>query len=152
MYFLDVAGEYVRSDLVETEPGIQVHYDFQFLDYTTCEPIEGAYYEIFNANSTGVYSGTSNGGNGQSQLGLTFLRGVQPTDADGVAQFDTLLEHVLRRRGVARKSLVAQGPGDEPDNAFTWLTAVLQNGVCIRRMADPSTRQPRERVNVRDEV
>ncbi|KAF3025621.1 hypothetical protein E8E14_012934 [Neopestalotiopsis sp. 37M] len=71
-----VAGEYVRSDLVETEPGIP--------------PIEGAYYEIFNANSTGVYSGTSNGGNGQSQLGLTFLRGVQPTDADGVAQFDTI--------------------------------------------------------------
>ncbi|KAK9777117.1 putative Intradiol ring-cleavage dioxygenases domain-containing protein [Seiridium cardinale] len=85
-----VAGEYVRSDLAEDEPGIPVHYDFQFLDYTTCEPVVGAYYEIFNANSTGVYSGTSNGGNGESQLGLTWLRGIQPTDDDGVAQFDTI--------------------------------------------------------------
>ncbi|KAH6656539.1 Intradiol ring-cleavage dioxygenase [Truncatella angustata] len=89
-----VAGEYIRTDLAEAEAGIPVHYDFQILDATTCEPISGAYYEIFNCNTTGVYSGTTNGGNGNtadvSVLDATWLRGIQPTDEDGVAQFDTL--------------------------------------------------------------
>lgn len=90
----DVAGEYVRSDLVDEQEGIPVHYDFQILDVETCEPIVGAYFEIFNCNSTGVYSGTNNMGNGNTNditvLEETFLRGVQPTDDDGVASFDTL--------------------------------------------------------------
>lgn len=48
-----------------------------------------------NCNSTGVYSGVSARGNGNSDtntdnLGATFLRGVQQTDSDGVVKFDTL--------------------------------------------------------------
>lgn len=90
----DVAGEYIRQDLVEDQEGVPVHYDFQILDIDTCEPIVGAYFEIFNANSTGVYSGTTNDGNGNtddtSVLTKTFLRGAQATDEDGVASFDTL--------------------------------------------------------------
>lgn len=45
-------------------------------------------------NSTGVYSGTTNDGNGNTEdtsvLNETWLRGLQPTDDDGVAQFDTI--------------------------------------------------------------
>ena len=48
-----------------------------------------------DCNSTGVYSGVSASGNGNSasdtsNLDATFLRGVQPTDDDGVSQFQTL--------------------------------------------------------------
>ncbi|KAK9423339.1 putative Intradiol ring-cleavage dioxygenases domain-containing protein [Seiridium unicorne] len=89
-----VAGEYVRTDLVEDADGVPVHYEFQILDVDTCEPIVGAYFEIFNCNSTGVYSGTTNAGNGNTAdttvLNETWLRGLQPTDDEGVAQFDTI--------------------------------------------------------------
>jgi hypothetical protein len=45
----------------------------------------------YTANATGVYSGIVASGNGDSSdatnVNNTFLRGVQPTDEDGVAQF-----------------------------------------------------------------
>jgi protocatechuate 3,4-dioxygenase beta subunit len=89
-----VAGEYVRQDLVDDQEGVPVHYDFQIIDVETCEPIVGSYFEIFSCNSTGVYSGTTNTGNGNTEdtsvLDKTFLRGLQPTDEEGVASFDTL--------------------------------------------------------------
>jgi hypothetical protein len=47
---IDVAGEYIRSDLVEDMVGVPVHYDFQILDVTTCEPIVGVYFEIFSVS------------------------------------------------------------------------------------------------------
>lgn len=90
-----VAGEYVRQDVVESQAGVAMAIDVQVLDVETCEPVSGAYLEVWHCNSTGVYSGVSASGNGNSasdtsNLNATFLRGVQPTDADGVAQFDTL--------------------------------------------------------------
>ncbi|KAK3320781.1 Intradiol ring-cleavage dioxygenase [Cercophora scortea] len=88
-----VAGEYIRENVVESEPGLPLHLDIQVLDMETCEPVTGAFLEIWHCNSTGVYSGVSANGNGNgaaSNLNNTFLRGVQLTDADGVSQFDTL--------------------------------------------------------------
>ncbi|KAH6658509.1 Intradiol ring-cleavage dioxygenase [Truncatella angustata] len=89
-----VAGEYVRTDLAEDVQGVPVHYEFQILDADTCEPLVGAYFEIFNCNATGVYSGTTNTGNGNTAdvtvLDETWLRGLQPTDDEGVANFDTI--------------------------------------------------------------
>lgn len=68
--------------------------DIQVLDVDTCEPVPAAYLEIWHCNSTGVYSGVSASGNGNtgdaSNLNATFLRGVQQTDADGTVQFNTL--------------------------------------------------------------
>lgn len=46
-----------------------------------------------SCNSTGVYSGVVANGNGDgddSNLDNTALRGIQPTDSDGVAGFDTI--------------------------------------------------------------
>lgn len=60
----------------------------------TCEPIVGLYWDIWNCNSTGVYSGVVETGNGNSadtsNYNATFLRGLQPTDDDGVAQFQSI--------------------------------------------------------------
>lgn len=44
----DIAGEYVRTDLVDGQVGVPVHYDFQILDVETCEPVVGKYFEIFS--------------------------------------------------------------------------------------------------------
>lgn len=44
--------------------------------------------DIWSCNSTGAYSGVSAAG--QGGLASTYLRGVQPTDSDGVVRFDTV--------------------------------------------------------------
>src|SRR5262249_6544228 len=60
----------------------------------TCEPVPDVYLEMWHCNSTGVYSGVVASGNGDSSdetnIDKTFLRGIQQTDSDGVAQFETL--------------------------------------------------------------
>jgi protocatechuate 3,4-dioxygenase beta subunit len=69
--------------------------DGQFLDTTTCQPVTNLYWDVWNCNSTGVYGGVSasaqNGNAGDtSNINKTFLRGLQPTDSEGVAQFTTI--------------------------------------------------------------
>jgi protocatechuate 3,4-dioxygenase beta subunit len=50
--------------------------------------------DFWHCNSTGIYSGVTakSNGNGEdtSNLEATFLRGVQQTDANGVAQFESI--------------------------------------------------------------
>ncbi|KAK3936345.1 extracellular dioxygenase [Diplogelasinospora grovesii] len=86
-----VKGELIRSALREDQPGVPIVLDGQFIDVETCEPIQGLFWDIWNCNATGVYSGLVANGNGNtndaSNLDATFLRGIQETDADGVVQF-----------------------------------------------------------------
>ncbi|KAJ4172587.1 hypothetical protein NW754_002789 [Fusarium falciforme] len=89
-----VGGEYVRKDITDDEPGIDITLDYQVIDVDTCEPVPDVYVEIWHCNSTGVYSGVVASGNGNSDddsnLDATFLRGIQETDSDGVAQFKSV--------------------------------------------------------------
>lgn len=79
--------------MTEEQAGVDIILDYQVVDINTCEPIPELYLEIWHCNSTGVYSGVNANGNGngdESNIDTTFLRGIQPTDADGVAQFESL--------------------------------------------------------------
>lgn len=84
---IDVAGEFVRTNVVEQQPGVPLSLDYQVVDVDTCEPVPNVYVEIWHCNSTGVYSGISSPEGG---LNSTWLRGIQKTDNDGVAQFNTI--------------------------------------------------------------
>lgn len=42
-----VAGEYIRSDVTEDQAGVALHLEVQVLDIDTCEPVTGAYAEIW---------------------------------------------------------------------------------------------------------
>ncbi len=90
----DVGGEYVRKDIRESQEGVDITLDYQVIDVDTCEPVPNVYVEIWHCNSTGVYSGVVANGNGdsadESNIDNTFLRGIQKTDVDGVAQFESL--------------------------------------------------------------
>jgi hypothetical protein len=44
---LDVAGEYVRSNIRDGEAGIEFVLDTQVLDVTTCNPVTNALVEIW---------------------------------------------------------------------------------------------------------
>jgi protocatechuate 3,4-dioxygenase beta subunit len=82
-----VTGELIRKDVKEGQQGIDIYLEAQYIDVTTCEPVPALYVDIWNANATGVYSGVESG---QGGLNSTFLRGVQKTDEDGVASFETI--------------------------------------------------------------
>ncbi|KAF2622340.1 aromatic compound dioxygenase [Macroventuria anomochaeta] len=89
-----VTGELNRDDILEDEPGVPNYVYAQFIDINTCEPLPDIWFDIWNCNATGVYSGVQSDGNGNgddaSNLNNTALRGIQKSNEDGVAHFRTL--------------------------------------------------------------
>lgn len=89
-----VTGELNRDDILDDEPGVVNYVYAQFIDINTCEPITELYWDIWNCNATGVYSGVQDDSNGNgddaSNLNKTALRGIQKTNGNGVAHFRTL--------------------------------------------------------------
>lgn len=97
-----MGGEYVRENVIEDQEGVDTILDYQVIDVDTCEPVPDVYLEMWHCNATGVYSGIVAGGNGdqadEANYDTTFLRGIQQTDEDGVAQFETIFPgHYLSR-------------------------------------------------------
>ena len=43
----DVSGERIRQDVTEDQDGVPLAVDIQVVDMDTCEPIPGAYLEIW---------------------------------------------------------------------------------------------------------
>ncbi|KAF2027722.1 aromatic compound dioxygenase [Setomelanomma holmii] len=86
-----VKGELNREDIVDNEPGVVNYMHAQFIDISTCEPIPSLWWDVWNCNSTGVYSGVQDSSNGNgddaSNLNETALRGIQQTDENGIATF-----------------------------------------------------------------
>ena len=56
------------------------------IDSSTCKPLSGAAVDIWQADAVGSYSDESS----QSTVGETWLRGVQLTNAQGLARFTTI--------------------------------------------------------------
>jgi protocatechuate 3,4-dioxygenase beta subunit len=77
----------IRSDPATSEvrPGavLQLAFKVSSLRGAACTPLAGAVVDVWHCDALGVYSGVS-GNRG------TFLRGVQRTDANGWAAFDTV--------------------------------------------------------------
>lgn len=89
-----MGGEFIRPNIIDGQDGNPMILDYQVVDVDTCEPVPDVYLEIWHCNSTGVYSGVQVSGNGNdadaSNLNNTFMRGIQKTNDDGVAQFTSL--------------------------------------------------------------
>ncbi|KXG51985.1 Intradiol ring-cleavage dioxygenase, core [Penicillium griseofulvum] len=89
-----VWGEVVRQNVKEElySDGVDVFLEVQYIDVTTCKPVPGAVVDIWQANATGVYSGISMSGNYAADgWDSTYLRGIQQTDRDGVATFESII-------------------------------------------------------------
>ncbi len=78
-----VSGEKLRRDITEGRPGTALALHLAVVDASTCRPIRGASVDIWHCDALGVYSGV------QGNTG-TFMRGVQRTDANGLAQLATV--------------------------------------------------------------
>jgi protocatechuate 3,4-dioxygenase beta subunit len=90
-----IAGEQVRRNITNGRPGTPLHLRLTVLDASTCSPIKGAAVDVWHADATGVYSGFGAGASSR-----TFMRGIQPTDATGVAQFTTVYPGWYQGRAV----------------------------------------------------
>jgi protocatechuate 3,4-dioxygenase beta subunit len=78
-----VANEAVRRNITEGRPGTPLHLRLSVVNASTCRPIKNAAVDVWHADALGVYSGV------QGNTG-TFMRGIQRTDANGLALFDTV--------------------------------------------------------------
>jgi len=80
-YYVDT--EKVRRDVREGRPGIAMLLRTTVVDASTCKPVKAAAVDVWHCDAGGAYSGV-NGSTG------TFLRGIQRTDAKGLATFLTI--------------------------------------------------------------
>ena len=80
-----IAGERNRRNITDGRPGAALRLRLSVVDASTCRPLKGAAVDIWHADAGGVYSGF-----GQGASSRTFMRGVQKTDAAGVAIFDSV--------------------------------------------------------------
>jgi protocatechuate 3,4-dioxygenase beta subunit len=78
-----VAGEKVRRNIAEGRPGAALRLRLAVVNASTCKPVKGAAVDVWHCDALGEYSGV------QGSSG-TFMRGIQRTDAKGVAIFDTV--------------------------------------------------------------
>ncbi|KAI1208505.1 aromatic compound dioxygenase [Annulohypoxylon truncatum] len=121
-----VGGEYVRENVVEDQSGVDTILDYQVIDVDTCEPVTDVYVEMWHCNATGVYSGIIASGNGdssdESNIDNTWLRGIQKTDSDGVAQFESIFPGHYAARATHIHIMVHQ-------NALLLANSTLGNNV-----------------------
>ena len=78
-----VAGEKVRRNITEGRPGTPLTLRLKVVNASNCKAIKNAAVDIWHTDALGVYSGV------QGSSG-TFMRGIQRTDANGLAGFKTV--------------------------------------------------------------
>ncbi|MEN3281259.1 MAG: hypothetical protein V7607_2399 [Solirubrobacteraceae bacterium] len=83
-YYLDL--DKVRKNITEGRDGIRLDLRIKIVDSTSCDPLKDVAVDIWHCAANGQYSGFS----AEGTSGETFLRGVQLTDAEGVAAFRTI--------------------------------------------------------------
>jgi protocatechuate 3,4-dioxygenase beta subunit len=91
-----IPNEKVRRNINEGRPGTPLLLHLTVVDASTCRPIKGAAVDIWHADALGVYSGESV----ENTVGQTFMRGIQRTNAHGVASFQTVYPGWYRGRTV----------------------------------------------------
>ncbi len=82
-YYL--SGEKLRRNITEGRPGTPLWLRTTVVDARTCRPIKGAVVDVWHADAAGVYSGFGDGADSR-----TFMRGLQRTNAKGLALFRTV--------------------------------------------------------------
>ena len=80
-FFLD--DQKVRRNITEGKQGVALTLRLTVVDVSTCRVIRGAAVDVWHCYAGGAYSGVPGGA-------ATFLRGIQRTDAKGVAVFRTI--------------------------------------------------------------
>jgi protocatechuate 3,4-dioxygenase beta subunit len=100
-YYVDDAA--FRRNVTEGRPGAPLTLRLTVLNASSCKPIKGAAVEIWHCDAGGVYSATG------VEADERFLRGIQRTDAKGLAIFRTLYPGWYQGRTVHIHTMVHVG-------------------------------------------
>jgi len=140
-----VEGDKVRRIITEGKAGVPLWLRLTVVDVSTCKPINGAAVDIWHCDAGGVYSGTSV----QNTADKTFLRGIQRTDANGLARFRSVYPGWYQSRTVHIHVKVALG-GSVVHTGQLYFPDTLTDAVYKR--APYSTRPNRDTRNATDSV
>jgi protocatechuate 3,4-dioxygenase beta subunit len=80
-----IPKEKIRRNITEGQPGMPLTLRLKVVNASTCKPIAGAAVDVWHADAAGAYSGF-----GQGAGNRTFMRGIQRTNATGLATFRTV--------------------------------------------------------------
>ena len=84
-------------NIAEDRPGIPIDYRLAVVN-ANCQPVANAAVDIWQCDSEGVYSGYAGQATGANTTGMIFLRGIQSTDAQGLAKFTAIYPGWYPRR------------------------------------------------------
>jgi protocatechuate 3,4-dioxygenase beta subunit len=122
-----VAGEKLRRDIAHDKAGVPLLLRLGVLNASTCRPIAGAAVDVWHCDALGVYSGSIAG-----NPGTNFLRGIQRTNASGIATFETIYPGWYRGRAVHVHVKVHVG-GSVVHTGQLFFPAAVTNGVYRKR-------------------
>ena len=77
-----IAGEHLRRNITDGHPGAPLLLRTTVVNASTCRPIKNAAVDVWHADAAGEYSGFGAGARSR-----TFMRGIQRTNARGLAAF-----------------------------------------------------------------
>ena len=139
-----IAGEKLRRNITEGRPGAPLLLRAFVVDASTCKAIKNATVDIWHADAGGVYSGF-----GQGAASRTFMRGIQKTNAKGLALFRTVYPGWYQGRTVHIHVKVHLG-GNVVHTGQLYFPETLTDAVY--RKAPYSSRPSRETRNANDSV
>ena len=131
-----VAGEKLRRDVTEGKPGTPLLLNLTVVNASTCKAVKNASVEIWHCDAGGVYSGAV-----ANNPGTNFLRGVQKTNAAGVATFKTIYPGFYQGRAVHIHVKVHVG-GKVVHTGQLFFPASVTNVVYKRRRTARTERRP----------
>jgi len=83
-FYLDLRK--LRSTISEGKAGLRLDLRIRVVNAETCKPIEDVAVDLWHTDAAGRYSGIASEGT----TGKTFMRGIQLTDATGLARLRTI--------------------------------------------------------------
>jgi protocatechuate 3,4-dioxygenase beta subunit len=120
-FYLDL--NMIRRDITEGRPGTPLTLDLTVVDAGTCMPLKDAAVDVWHTDAAGEYSGVDG-----SSRSSTFMRGIQVTDTEGKATFDTIYPGWYQGRAVHIHIKVSTG-GNEVHTGQLFFPDDISNAV-----------------------
>src|SRR5437867_3103389 len=139
-----IAGEKFRSNITDGHAGAPMQLRTFVVDATTCRPLKNAAVDVWHADAAGVYSGFGSGASSR-----TFMRGIQKTDAKGVATFVTVYPGWYQGRAVHIHVKVHVGGNVVHTGQLFFPDAVTDT---VYEAAPYNTRGARDMLNAQDSI
>jgi protocatechuate 3,4-dioxygenase beta subunit len=139
-----IPDEAVRRNITEGRPGTPLLLRTTVVDASTCKPIRNAAVDVWHADASGIYSGF-----GQGASSRTFMRGIQRTNAKGLATFRTVYPGWYQGRTVHIHVKVHLGGNVVHTGQLYFPESVTD---AVYRKAPYSSRPNRDVRNARDAI